>query len=80
MLDNRMQKKLQFPDAKAQKMVEASASVDLVTHISTTYAHDVQLEVAKVKENGLKVEDNVVVENASMRSEGMPRRVEAGIL
>jgi hypothetical protein len=62
-------------------MVEASASVDLVTHISTTYAHRMsKQEVANIKENGLKYEDTMVVENAFIRSEGMPRRVEAGIL
>ncbi|GJN01811.1 hypothetical protein PR202_ga19110 [Eleusine coracana subsp. coracana] len=85
MLDNRMEKmKLQCPDAKAQKVVEGSAPVDLVTHISATFTKDVQLEEAKGKENGLKVEDTVATENASpapVRTEdGMPRTAEAGIL
>ncbi|KAK3141563.1 hypothetical protein QOZ80_4BG0335490 [Eleusine coracana subsp. coracana] len=85
MLDNRMEKmKVQCPDAKAQKVVQGSAPVDLVTHISATFTKDVQPEEAEGKENGLKVEDTVAAENdsaAPVRTEdGMPRTAEVEIL
>ncbi|TVT98959.1 hypothetical protein EJB05_55711, partial [Eragrostis curvula] len=83
MLDNRMHKKLQCLDAKAQKKAEASAPVDLVTHVSATFSQDVLLQEAKGNENGLKVDDTVSTESASaasVKTEGMPRTEEAEIL
>lgn len=81
MLDNRMPKKVQ--DAKAQKMVEASAPVDLVTHISTAFTHGLQWEEAEGKENGLIVENTVAAENASAvpvrTEEDMSKTAEEGV-
>ncbi|XP_062226673.1 YTH domain-containing protein ECT3-like isoform X2 [Phragmites australis] len=62
MLDNRQQEKLQCANAEARKLVEASAPVNLMTHISATFARAVQLEETKGKENRTKVEDTTAAE------------------
>ncbi|RLM74183.1 uncharacterized protein C2845_PM15G21470 [Panicum miliaceum] len=84
MLDNRQQLKVQCADAKAQKLVEASVAVGIVTQISGTFAQAVQLEETKDKEISLKIENTASAEKASAApvktEEATPKTAESGIL
>jgi len=84
MLDNRQQLKVQYADAKTQKLVEASEAVGIMTQISDTFAQAVHLEETKDKEISLKIEDTTSAEKASAApvktEEATPKTAESGNL
>uniref|UniRef100_A0A0A9GAF7 YTH domain-containing family protein n=1 Tax=Arundo donax TaxID=35708 RepID=A0A0A9GAF7_ARUDO len=84
MLDNRQQEKLQCADAEPQKPVEVSAALDLMAHISATFARAVQLEETKGEEDKPEIEYTVAAENVSTATvkteEAMPKSAEVGSL